>query len=159
MPIGYRILPERELVFVKYWGMTDISESFACFSEFCADPLALTARTHLVDLTEITAYHLNRATATAMRDAKFDSDIQLGMPLRVYLAKTEPSRRLLTMMAELGIVGNPENMRIAQTESDALATAGLNSLTFDDLNQLIPCGPARRAAHDSLLRQSEPGKN
>ncbi len=134
MPLTYQILPDIGLIFVRYWGVTNVQETMETFARCAAEPEFSTDQKHLVDLSRVVEYERAFPDLMKLQAQKAGTLVHEGPPTQmVYYA---PTRISLTMARSIlkswdgleQVVG-----LIAQAEDEALEMLGLDLRRFADL--------------------------
>ncbi|MEN8658358.1 hypothetical protein [Marivita sp.] len=135
MAVTVQIIPEHNLVYVKYTGQMLVSETAAALTEFAKHPLAGPGLRHLVDLTCLTDIDRDYAKFMELQAAKVETMASHGIEtFMVYLANTPVGLHA----ANLGKNGwTPESGVVAivvENEDHALVALGL---PFDSIETLL----------------------
>ncbi|MCA0871991.1 hypothetical protein LCL97_14220 [Seohaeicola saemankumensis] len=134
MPVSFRILPNRGLVYVRYEGFAKLDDSFAAFAEYAQHPDRKPGQKQLVDLEQITGMEKDYAKLMALQAAKADTYVEGGaQTLLVYYAPNELSYGMARM-----ILRSWEPIRsvvpvIQQTEAGALEILGQREHSFAEM--------------------------
>ena len=135
MPATFHILPEHNLVYVRYTDMMRVEDSLNAFAAYTRHPDARPGQRHLIDLSRITdmerdfvkIMHLqaSKGAELAMREAE---------TLMVYFANTPLSLRCAAL-AKNGWCASQGVIAIVQeTEEAALSALGVS---FDSIDALL----------------------
>jgi len=128
MPIDFRIIPARGLVYVRYWGLATLDESFDAFARYARHDGFRPGQKQLVDLAAVTDYETDYARLFRLQAEKADVFMPSGaQTMIVYYAPTPLSFRLATLIRQswddidsvvatvltrqdeaLGVLGQPE---------------------------------------------------
>lgn len=131
----FQILPERDLVFVRYVGTVLIAQSARAFGEYAAHKDFAPGHRQLVDLSQITGYERDYARMFDLQMRKADVFVKdATQTLMVYYAPTEIALTLATLIARTWDSVPGTCPRIVRTsEADALQLIGEPETTFDAL--------------------------
>ena len=134
MPATFQILPDLNLVYVRYTGMMRVDDSLKAFGAYAQHPDARPGQRHLIDLSRITdmerdfvqimQLQAHKGAELAMRESE---------TLMVYFANTHLSLRCAAL-AKNGWSASQGVIAIVQeTEAAALAALGLAGTLFEAL--------------------------
>ena len=134
MSLSYQILPELNLVYVRYWGVCTIAETMEVFGQYAADPQFRPAQKHLIDLAQVVEYERTFPAMSQLQARKADTLMLSKRPtIMVYYAPNRLSqtmaRNILKSWDGLGAVVG----RTARSEREALDMLGIGSDSFDAL--------------------------
>ena len=134
MPLTYTIMPDLNLVYVRYQGFADLSETLRVFGEYSADPQFRPDQKHLIDLSQVTDYERSFTQMVKTQAAKADTIMESKNPtIMVYYAPTRVSqamaRSILKSWDGLGVTVG----RTARDETEALSMLGLGQTRFAEL--------------------------
>lgn len=134
MPLTYQIMPEINLVYVRYWGVCALADTDRVFAEYAADPQFRPDQKHLIDLKGVVEYERTFSEMAKLQARKADTLMKSKRPtIMVYYAPTRLSqtiaRNVLKSWDGLGAVVG----RIARDEREALDMLGIGSESFADL--------------------------
>lgn len=131
MPISYRILKGRGIVYVEYSGHAVMAEGMACFARYAADPEARPTDRHLVNLAGVTS--LDNDWATLMEFMAQKSDQFAHSPAEVLLAYYAPTPiglKLAKLAVRAWEVVPMIAARVMADESEALEFLGLRDASI-----------------------------
>ncbi|WP_407492900.1 hypothetical protein [Pseudooceanicola sp. MF1-13] len=136
MPLKYAIHGDLNLVYVRYWGVTNVAETMEVFGQYSADPEYHPDQRHLVDLREVVEYERSFPELMKLQARKADTVTRSRAPtMMVYHAPTRISltmaRSILKSWDGLGAVVG----RIAQSEAEALSMLGVDEENFANLRK------------------------
>ena len=138
MPISFRILPGRGLVYVRYAGHISFSETAQAFGEYMRHPDMRLGQQQLIDLSLVTDWVRDFGALLKLQAQKADAFLGAGHEvLFVYLApsdRTQPMARMVLRSWEdvPGVIP-----LIAETEADALEVLGQPERTIDAMLQKV----------------------
>lgn len=134
MPLNYQIFPGLGLVYVRYWGVANLTETMATFGQYAADPLASPDQKHLVDLSAVEDYDQDFAHLMQVQAQKADTVVPGQAPtLMVYHAPTPVSLRMARSILRSWEGLDHVIGMVAQTEEQAIDMLGLGLTRFADL--------------------------
>lgn len=138
MPISFRILPRRGLVYVRYEGHVDFSDTAHAFGAYMQHPDMRPGQKQLVDLARVTGWDRDFAALLKLQAQKADAFTGAGH--EVHLVYYAPSERSLPMARM--VMRSWEDVPgviplIAETEADALEVLGQPERTFDAMLQRV----------------------
>lgn len=126
MPISYRILKGRGIVYVRYWDAALMSEGMECFARYAADPDARPTDRHLVDLSAVTSFDNDWTKLMAFMAQKTDQfSHSPAEVLLAYYAPTAVGQRLARMAVRAWEVVPMVAARVLENESEALEFLGV----------------------------------
>lgn len=134
MAISVHILKQRGLVYVRYGGRIEVSETMAAFAEHLKHPDFRPGMKQLVDLADVTGWDNDFVGLMEMQAEKAQ---HLMDPRRelifVYYAPTPVTRNLAQTIIRSweGIDG--AIVRVQETEADALSILGQPETSFAEL--------------------------
>ncbi|MEZ5797299.1 MAG: hypothetical protein R3D63_07425 [Paracoccaceae bacterium] len=134
MPVSFRILRDRGLVYVRYWGFAGAEESKRAFAAYMQHPDCRPGQRHLVDMSDITESDMDFTNLMALQALK--ADLFVGRPeqtLLVYLAPNEAARRMARTVLRSWESFDHVSARVAETEAQALALLGEPERQIADL--------------------------
>ena len=126
MPLTYRILPRRGLVYVRFFGHIRIADSAAALETFANDPEFRFGLRQLIDLTDVTGFDDDYVALMRVHAKKADvfrpTEIET---LNVYIAPGEDALRLSRHILKSwdGIPGMIH--RVVRDEAQAMHILGL----------------------------------
>lgn len=131
MPLSYRIVPSRGLVYVRYWGLCVLDETRAVFERYAADPLCRTGQAQLLDLGAVEGFETDYTERMALHARMADVLSRDGArTLVAYYAPTPVTYQPALLMRDTydgigGIVA-----RVLETQADALSFLGQPERSF-----------------------------
>ncbi|OWU83879.1 hypothetical protein ATO6_15795 [Oceanicola sp. 22II-s10i] len=128
MPVTYRILPRRGLVYVRFEGHARVAESFEALGRFAQDPLFRPGLAQLIDLSAVTGFEPDYVALFRLHAQKTEMFVpQAAETVNVYIAPTEPAQRLSHQILKSwqGIPGLVH--RVVASETEALHILGLDA--------------------------------
>lgn len=134
MPATFEIIPQHNLVYVRYSGSMLVEDSLKAFGAYTQHPDARPGQRHLVDLSRITDMERDFARIMQLQATK---GAQLAMreveTLMVYFANTPLSLRAAAL-AKNGWSASQGVIAIVQEREDAaLAALGVPHQSVDEL--------------------------
>ncbi|RMD91316.1 MAG: hypothetical protein D6811_09200 [Alphaproteobacteria bacterium] len=135
MPVNFRIMPERGLVYVRYDGPARFADTMKAFGAYMSHPDARPGQKQLVDLSAVTGMEIDFPKMMEMQARKADLFGSAAETLIVYYAPTAEARRLArhAMRSWEGLPGVVPLM--AETEAQALELLGLSE---GGISELMP---------------------
>lgn len=136
MPVSFRILPERGLVYVRYEGEARVDESFAAIAEYMRHPDYAPHQKQLVDLSAVTGFEVNWPKLFELQARKAEMFLRgQGQVMIVYYAPTELTARMARMAIRSWEHVPSVVTVLQQREADALAVLGQPEDSFEELLQ------------------------
>jgi hypothetical protein len=136
MPVSFRILPERGLVFVRYTGFAVLDESSQVFGQYAAHPDFQPGQKQLVDLSGVTGMERDYVKLFALQARKADAFLGTGaQTLLVYFAPTPIAMDLAEAIIRSWEPSGAVIPLIQEDESDALKLLGQPERSFEELLQ------------------------
>lgn len=134
MPVSFDILKNHSLVYVRYSGLAEISETFQAFGAYMQHPDFRPGQKQLVDLTHITDYERD-FTAIMGAQAKKAEVFLMGATetLIVYLAPNPKSYEMARMICQSWEDVEGVVPIVQQSETDALSLLGLSETSLSEL--------------------------
>ena len=134
MPVTVQILPDYNLVYVRFWGVLRVEETAAALAAFARNPQCRPGQRHLVDLTRLTDIERNYPKLMELEASKVEMLAGTGVEtFMVYLANTPIGRRATNM----GRNGWPPECGVVaiglENEDDALFALGLPFRSIADM--------------------------
>lgn len=109
VPVTYRILPSRGLVYVHYEGHASLAETAALLERYIKDPDWRPGQKQLVDLEKVTSHDRDFVALMALQARKVDAFLPAGrtQTLLVYYAPSEAGFEMarLAVAAWRGVSG------------------------------------------------------
>lgn len=136
MPLTYRILPAKGLVYVKYTGLVTPTETARVFAEYASHPDRRPGQKQLVDLSAITGIAADYPDIMAMQARKAQTFLEGPVPVLIaYHAPTQLGWRMSAMILKSwkGLPGLVA--RVFHDEEAALDFLGLRERSFAALLQ------------------------
>ncbi|MCR9110110.1 hypothetical protein [Marivita sp. XM-24bin2] len=136
MPAQFQILPQQNLVYVRYSGVMLVEDSLKAFGAYAQHPDARPGQRHLIDLSRITDMERDFARIMQLQATKAaDLAMRETETLMVYFANTPVSLRAAAL-AKNGWSASQGVIAIVQeSEEAAMQALGLSFDRFDDLLQ------------------------
>lgn len=136
MPVSFRILPERGLVFVRYTGFALLDESNEVFGQYAAHPDFRPGQKQLVDLSGVTGVETDYVKLFALQAKKADVFLGTGaQTLLVYFAPTPIAMDLAESVIRSWEPSGAVIPLIQEDEQEALKLLGQPERSFEDLLQ------------------------
>lgn len=135
MPVTYRILPERGLVYVRYVGFAALPETNDLLTRYMADPDRRPGQKQLVDLSEVTGFERDFVSLMAVQARKAEAFVQPGaQTLLVYYAPHDAGFEMARLRARswLGI-----SSVVATIQRDATAALDILAQPERDMAALL----------------------
>jgi len=136
MPVTYRILPNRGLVYVRFTGHARVEDSFAALARFATDPAFRPELAQLIDLSGVTGFESDYMELFRLHAAKagvFTPPRGGGNTLTVYIAPGEVHLRLAREVQK-SFDGLPGLIhRLTRSEAQALEVLGLPERSVAEL--------------------------
>lgn len=136
MPVSFKILPERGLVYVRYTGFAGLDESFEVVGQYARHPDFRPGQKQLVDLSGVTGVEQDYLKFFALQARK--ADIFLGgaaQTLLVYYAPTPISMNLAEAVIRSWEPSGAVIPLIQEDEAEALQLLGQPERSFAELLQ------------------------
>ncbi len=134
MPASFQILPQHNLVYVRYSGLMLVEDSLKAFGTYAQHPDARPGQRHLIDLSRITDMERDFARVMQLQAAKgADLAMRETETLMVYFANTPVSRKAAALAKNGWSAGHGVISIVQETEEAALAALGLNADSIDAL--------------------------
>ena len=136
MPIDFRILPERGLVYIRYEGVITFPETAQAFGAYMQHPDMRPGQKQLIDLARVTDWEKDFSGLLKLQAEKADAFLGSGHEtLFVYFAPTEPTRVMARMILRSwedvpGVIP-----LLQETEADALDVLGQPEASIDAMLQ------------------------
>ncbi|MBY6200479.1 hypothetical protein KUV65_03825 [Maritalea mobilis] len=136
MPVDYRVLPDKNLVYVRYWGVVGIEESFSSFRSYVAEPLARAGQRFLIDLSEVTGMEDDIPGLIAFQAEMAGTFLSgIAPSFILYLAPT-PTAYSIARMAQRSWEGlDKPVVVILQDEAQTFDLLGLPDMSLSDLTR------------------------
>jgi hypothetical protein len=134
MSLSFRILPDRGLVYVRYFGHVMIADSMTAFADYMRHPDSRPGQKHLVDLSAVTGFEKDFTRILELQALKTEHFV--GQPMETLLAYYAPSAEAQQMAALVlrSWEGTDHIVaRVLLTEAETLAVLGLSETRIDDL--------------------------
>lgn len=134
MPVTFRILRDRNLVYIRYAGLTRVDETVramaACITHPDFDPRAR----HIVDMRAVTAFEADYPAFLAMQASATDIYHRPDhVPFFVYIAPGPVAQSMARLVIRQW-QGIPDVvLRLVAAEDEALALLGIAGVTLADL--------------------------
>lgn len=136
MPVSFRILPARSLVYVRFAGRITVAEAAAAFGAYAEDPARAPDHKHLLDFARVTGWAKDFPALMQLHASQLD--VLLGAReeiLYVYYAPPGPARPLVRLALQTweevpGVVA-----LVQETEAGALELLGQPERSFAALLQ------------------------
>lgn len=134
MPASFHILPQHNLVYVRYSGLMLVEDSLKAFGAYARHPDARPGQRHLIDLSRITDMERDFARVMQLQATKgADLAMREAETLMVYFANTPVSLRAAAL-AKNGWSASQGVIAIVQeTEEAALSALGMVATSIDAL--------------------------
>ncbi|GAA5068709.1 hypothetical protein N0B44_01530 [Roseibacterium beibuensis] len=134
MPVDYRVLPEYNLVYVRYSGRAALDESFAVFGKFARDPLATPGQKHFVDLSKVTEIEEDFPKLIALQARKVGEFMRgLAPSMLLYFAPGPVPYAMARMVLRSWEGLDGPTVLVQQDEMMAFSLLGLPEMTLSDL--------------------------
>ncbi|MCB1341926.1 MAG: hypothetical protein KDK24_12865 [Pseudooceanicola sp.] len=134
MPVSFRILASRGLVYVRYEGFAQLDDGFALFAQYMRHPDFRPGQKQLVDLADVTGFERDYAKLFKMQAMKagafLTGDTQT---LLVYHAPSEEAQRMCQLIARSWEQVPSVIARVLQHEDEALALLGQSETSIAEL--------------------------
>lgn len=134
MPVTFRILPRRGVVYVRYEGLARLQDGMDAFRRYMAHPDCAPGQKHLVDLSPVTALEQDYARLMELQALKAEQ-FRPGDPttLIAYIAPHAEAQKLAAL-ASRSWAGFPQVVaRTLAHEAEALALLGLAESSVSEL--------------------------
>ncbi len=136
MPVTFRILSERGLVFVRYTGFARLDESFEAFGQYARHPDFRPGQKQLVDLSGVTGVETDYVKLFALQARKADVFLGSGaQTLLVYFAPTPTAMDLAEAVIRSWEPSGAVIPLIQENEQEALQLLGQPERSFEELLQ------------------------
>jgi len=138
MPIEFRILPDRGLVYVRYEGHISFDETGRAFGAYMQHPDMRLGQKQLVDLARVTDWDRDFTQLLKLQAGKADAFLGAGHEVHfVYYAPSEHTQQMARMVLRSwddvpGVIP-----LLAETEADALQVLGQPEQTIDAMLQTV----------------------
>ena len=134
MPASFQILPQHNLVYVRYSGLMLVEDSLKAFGAYAQHPDARPGQRHLIDLSRITDMERDFARVMQLQATKgADLAMRETETLMVYFANTPVSLKAAAL-AKNGWSASQGVIAIVQeTEEAALSALGLAVSSIKDM--------------------------
>ncbi|MCI5113005.1 MAG: hypothetical protein MRY75_20865 [Marivita sp.] len=134
MPASFHILPQHNLVYVRYSGLMLVEDSLKAFGAYARHPDARPGQRHLIDLSQITDMERDFARVMQLQASKgADLAMREAETLMVYFANTPVSLKAAAL-AKNGWSASQGVIAIVQeTEEAALSALGMVATSIDAL--------------------------
>lgn len=134
MPVNFRILPDRGLVYVRYEGFAKLDDTFEAFAAYAQHPDRRPGQKQLVDLEQITGIEKDYTRIMAMQAVKAETFVEGGaQTLLVYYAPNEMSYGMARMIMQSWEPIRSVVPLIQQTEAGALELLGQRERSFAEM--------------------------
>jgi len=136
MPIDFKILPERGLVYIRYAGVITFPETAQAFGRYMQHPDMRPGQKQLVDLARVSDWERDFSGLLKLQASKADAFLGSGHETHfVYYAPTELTQAMARMILRSwedvpGVIP-----LLQETEADALHVLGQPETTIDALLQ------------------------
>jgi hypothetical protein len=138
MPVTFRILPRRGLVYVRYEGFAQLAETAEVFGRYMTHPDYAPGQKQIVDLAAVTAIEQDFARLLALQARKAEAFMPGGVQtVIVYHAPTAISRRMAEMVRRSWADVPNVVPVVVETEAEALSVLGQPETCFADLLQKV----------------------
>lgn len=125
MPLSYRILPHRGLVYVRYEGFARAAESARVFAEYAADPDCQPGQKQLIDLSAVTGFDHDFPTLIELQAQKVDAFVRgAAETLLVYYAPQKVAYDMTRLVLRSWEGVDAVVALVQQDEAEALALLG-----------------------------------
>lgn len=134
MAIGFKVLPDHNLVYVRYEGLAVLNETITALTAYMAHPDYHPDQKHFVDLERMTGYDEDYVTLLKLQAHKAEV-LATGsaQTMIVYFAPNEASQKLAHLTTR-SWDGTPYVVPVVQTnEADALSFLGVRAKTVKEL--------------------------
>lgn len=132
MPLDFRILPRRGLVYVRYRGHVSFSETEAAFAAYLRHPDMRHGQKQLIDLARVTDWDRDFAALLRIQAQKADGFVGAGHEmLLVYYAPSAQARKMARMVLQSWEEVPGVIPVVQETEAGALEVLGLSETSFD----------------------------
>ncbi len=136
MPIDFRILPARGLVYVRYAGVITFPETAAAFGAYMRHPDMRPGQKQLIDLSRVTDWQKDFAGLLKLQVAKADAFVGSGHETHfVYFAPTQHTQAMARMILRSWEEVPGVIPLVQETEADALHVLGQPETSIDALLQ------------------------
>ncbi len=134
MPVTFRILNSRALVYVRYEGFASLQDSFDAFAAYARHPDCHPGQRQFVDLTAITGVERNFVKIMELQAVKAEVFVAHGQQTLVaYYAPSDLARNAAALAARAWDGVSGVVARIFDTEEAALAFLGQAETRVADL--------------------------
>lgn len=135
MPANFHILPDENLVYVRYSGLMLVEDSLKAFGDYARHPDARSGQRHLIDLSRITDMERDFVRVMELQASKgAELAMREAETLMVYFADTPISLKAAAL-AKNGWSASQGVIAIVQeTEEAALSALGLR---FDRIDAML----------------------
>lgn len=134
MPIDFRIIPARGLVYVRYRGAVSLDESFDAVARYARHDGFRPGQKQLVDLAAVTEYETDYARLFRLQAEKAAVFLPSGaQTMIVYHAPTPLSLRLATLVRQSWDDIDSVVPTVLTREDEALGVLGQPERRFADL--------------------------
>ncbi|MBS8228632.1 hypothetical protein [Vannielia litorea] len=133
MPLSYRIFADIGLVYVRYEGYAQISETMEMFGRYMADPDFRPGQKQLVDLSPVTSFDTDYPTLLAIQAKKAEAFLQGPETIICYYAPTPRTREMSNLVMRSWAELDAIVAVVQDTEAGALEVLGLAEKSFNDL--------------------------
>lgn len=134
MPVAFRILRDRGLVYVRYQGHAGAAESMRAFAAYMAHPDCRPGQKHLVDLAGVTSFDEDFTAIMALQALKTEQFV--NQPVETLLAYHAPgpaARQMARFVLRSWEGSDHVVARVLDTEAQALAFLGQPETRISDL--------------------------
>lgn len=136
MPLSFRFVSARGLVFVRYEGYATVAETERALEAFGADPQARPGLSHLIDLADITGFEPDFVGLMAMQARKASLFVDADhASLVVYHAPGRLAREMAAPIRHSWDGLDAISVRILETEAECLDVLGQPERSFAALLQ------------------------
>lgn len=134
MAVSFHILPARGLVYVRYEGVVNITDSAAAFGAYMQDPAFRPGQKQLVDLAAATGWEADYPRLMALQAEKAGALVVPGHEtLFVYHAPNQTTRAIARVILRSWDDVDTVVPLIIDKEAEALAVLGQPERRFADL--------------------------
>jgi hypothetical protein len=131
MPLDFRILSQIGVVFVRYWGRADLTETMAMFEDYMRHPDYRPGQRHIVDTSGVTEVDTNYARLMAVQARVTDTfEPEAPEAMVVYFAPHELGLRMARLVTQSWQGNGQAVILTAETEAQALGLLGLKVDSF-----------------------------
>ena len=134
MPVTFRIIPGRNLVYVRYEGHAGVAETERSFRTYASHPDFRPGQMQLIDVSHVTGYEKAYADFMAMQARIADMAYRPGHTIFIaFYATTEIGREMAGLAGASWDNVAGAVVVVGEDEGELLALLGLRERSFADL--------------------------